>query len=497
MHPVLLDFGDMLKANATGYFPYTPSLPMLYGMREAVTMLFEEGLDNVYARHHRLAEGCRRAVTAWGLTLCARDPKWYSDTVSAIMVPGGFNGADVIDVAYRRYNFALGAGLNKVAGKLFRIGHLGDLNELTLMAGIAGAEMAMRDVGIKVKLGSGVAAARQYWPRPRPRFPPKKGTVPAKSAVAKKPLGVAMSHTRYDPARPRLQRSELAVPGSNPAMFAKALDERGGLRLPRSRGRRGSGRQGAGAYQRDRRPCNKYDWRGHGKTICVRVNGIDTHYYYRDMVDVVEQAGHKLDVILVPKVGVPADVYLTDALLTQIETAKGIRAPDRHRRADRDGTRHGERRGHRPVELAALEAMHFGVADYAASLRARTVSIGGLNPDYPGDQWHAGLCANDRGLPGLRPAADRRPLRGLQGSRRLPLGRDAEAPRSASRGSGRFIRRRSHWPTRSSRRPEAEVDRAEADSGGAGAGGPGREGRRAARRQDDRCGERPHGAERR
>ena len=142
----------MLKANAQGYFPYTPSIPMLYGFRASVDLLLEEGLENVFARHHRLAEGCRRAVAAWGLKVCARDPKWYSDTVSAIMVPQGVNGADVIDVAYRRYNFALGAGLNKMAGKLFRIGHLGDLNEVTLLAGIAGTEMAMHDVGIKVGL---------------------------------------------------------------------------------------------------------------------------------------------------------------------------------------------------------------------------------------------------------------------------------------------------------------------------------------------------------
>lgn len=156
-------FEDMQKANATGYFPYTPSVPMLYGMKESITMLLEEGLDNVFARHRRLAEGCRRAVKAWGLTLCAREPRWYSDTVSAILVPPGFNGADVIDVAYRRYNFALGAGLNKLAGKLFRIGHLGDLNEITLLAGIGGCEMALRDVGIEVELGSGVAAAQRYW----------------------------------------------------------------------------------------------------------------------------------------------------------------------------------------------------------------------------------------------------------------------------------------------------------------------------------------------
>jgi alanine-glyoxylate transaminase / serine-glyoxylate transaminase / serine-pyruvate transaminase len=160
---VFFDFGDMRKANATGYFPYTPSLPMLYGLRESIAMLLEEGLDNVFARHHRLAEGTRQAVKAWGLELCARAPKWNSDTVSAIMVPAGVNAAEVIDIAYRRYNLALGAGLARMAGKLFRIGHLGDLNELMLLGGIAGAEMAMRDAGIKVTPGSGVAAAQEYW----------------------------------------------------------------------------------------------------------------------------------------------------------------------------------------------------------------------------------------------------------------------------------------------------------------------------------------------
>jgi alanine-glyoxylate transaminase / serine-glyoxylate transaminase / serine-pyruvate transaminase len=160
---VFFDFGDMRKANATGYFPYTPSLPMLYGLRESLEILFEEGLENVFARHHRLAEGTRQAVRAWGLELCARAPKWNSDTVSAIMVPPGFNGAEVIDIAYRRYNLALGAGLARMAGKLFRIGHLGDLNELMLVGAIGGAEMAMRDIGIKVTPGSGAAAAQEYW----------------------------------------------------------------------------------------------------------------------------------------------------------------------------------------------------------------------------------------------------------------------------------------------------------------------------------------------
>ncbi len=186
-------FDDMFKANAQGYFPYTPSIPMLYGFRASVDMLLEEGLENVFARHHRLAEACRRAVAAWGLTLCAKAPRWHSDTVSAIMVPQGFNGADVIDVAYRRYNFALGAGLNKMAGKLFRIGHLGDLNEITLLAGIAGSEMAMLDVGIKVEPGSGVAAAQRYWIETQSPLPAKKGAPPAESkpVVARKPAAVA------------------------------------------------------------------------------------------------------------------------------------------------------------------------------------------------------------------------------------------------------------------------------------------------------------------
>jgi alanine-glyoxylate transaminase/serine-glyoxylate transaminase/serine-pyruvate transaminase len=160
---VFFDFGDMIKANATGYFPYTPSLPLLYGLRESIDLLTEEGLDSVFARHHRLAEGVRAAVKAWGLELCARAPKWYSDTVSAVMVPAGINGADVIDVAFRRYDLALGAGLARMAGKLFRIGHLGDLNELMLLGAIAGSEMAMRDVGIRVTPGSGVAAAAEYY----------------------------------------------------------------------------------------------------------------------------------------------------------------------------------------------------------------------------------------------------------------------------------------------------------------------------------------------
>jgi alanine-glyoxylate transaminase/serine-glyoxylate transaminase/serine-pyruvate transaminase len=157
------DFDDMLRSNADGWFPYTPATGLLYGLREALDMLAEEGLDNVSARHHRLAEGVRRGVKAWGLSLCARDKGRASDTVSAIVVPGGHDAAKVIDIAYHRYNLALGAGLMQLAGKVFRIGHLGDLNELMCLAALSGAEMAMRDAGIPVVLGSGVAAAQAYY----------------------------------------------------------------------------------------------------------------------------------------------------------------------------------------------------------------------------------------------------------------------------------------------------------------------------------------------
>jgi len=158
------DYGDMVAANASGYFPYTPSIPMLYGLRESLAMLAEEGLENVFHRHSYLAGGVRAAVfEGWKLTLCAAAPKWHSDTVSAIMVPAGVDGAAVIARAFTRYNLALGAGLSKVAGKLFRIGHLGDLNELMLLGAIAGAEMALLDVGVKLEAGSGAAAAQNYW----------------------------------------------------------------------------------------------------------------------------------------------------------------------------------------------------------------------------------------------------------------------------------------------------------------------------------------------
>ena len=158
------DLQDMQQSNAGGYFPYTPALTLMYGLLESIKMISEEGLDNVIARHHYLAEGVRAAVTqGWSLKLCAQEKRWHSDTVSAVMLPDGIAGTAVIARAYQRYNLSLGGGLSKVAGKLFRIGHLGDMNEIHLMAAINGAEMAMLDCGVPVQPGSGAAAAGNYW----------------------------------------------------------------------------------------------------------------------------------------------------------------------------------------------------------------------------------------------------------------------------------------------------------------------------------------------
>jgi alanine-glyoxylate transaminase / serine-glyoxylate transaminase / serine-pyruvate transaminase len=157
------DFGDMMRANRDGFFPYTPATTLLRGLRASVDLLLAEGLDQVFARHHHLAGGVRRAVAAWGLDLCAREKRWYSDTVSAIRVPSGFDANELIRHAYRRYNLSLGAGLARLSGKVFRIGHLGSLNEIMLLGAIAGAEMAMDDLAFPIELGSGVAAAQRHY----------------------------------------------------------------------------------------------------------------------------------------------------------------------------------------------------------------------------------------------------------------------------------------------------------------------------------------------
>ena len=156
-----LSFDDMMKHNATGHFPYTPATSLLHGLRASLDFLFEEGLENVFDRHWRLAHAVRCGVEAWGLELCAKDPALYSDTVSAIVVPEGFDSGEVLKAAYYRYNLSLGSGLSKVAGKVFRIGHLGNMNEIMVLQALAGAELAMKDCGIQIELGSGVAAAQE------------------------------------------------------------------------------------------------------------------------------------------------------------------------------------------------------------------------------------------------------------------------------------------------------------------------------------------------
>ncbi|MCC7254106.1 L-aspartate--glyoxylate aminotransferase BhcA [Hyphomicrobium sp.] len=157
------DIRDMAKSYASGGFPYTPPVGLLNGLRLATEMLLEEGLENVFSRHHRIAEGVRKAVAAWGLQLCAVRPELYSDTVSAIRVPPGFDANKVVAQALNPYGVAFGTGLGDVAGKVFRIGHLGSLTDVMALSGIAAAEMAMVDLGIPVKLGSGVAAAQEHY----------------------------------------------------------------------------------------------------------------------------------------------------------------------------------------------------------------------------------------------------------------------------------------------------------------------------------------------
>ena len=157
------DLRDQIKHNAEGYFPYTPPIAHLFGLRASLDLLLEEGLANVVARHHRLGEGVRRAIAAWGLKLVARDPKVYSDTVSAIVVPEGVDAKRVIDIAFRKYNLSLGGGTGRLVGKVFRIGHVGDINELMVLGALAGVEMALNDAGIPVELGKGVAAAQGWF----------------------------------------------------------------------------------------------------------------------------------------------------------------------------------------------------------------------------------------------------------------------------------------------------------------------------------------------
>ncbi|MBZ0122501.1 MAG: aminotransferase class V-fold PLP-dependent enzyme [Roseovarius sp.] len=157
------DVRDMAAGYAASGYPYTPAVGLLNGLKLSCEMLLGEGLDAVFARHSRIAEGVRRAVDAWGLDLCAQSPDLYSDTVSAIVVPEGFDAGDVVTHAAEKYGVALGAGLGEVAGRVFRIGHLGSMTDVMALSGIATAEMVMADLGLDIRLGSGVAAAQEYY----------------------------------------------------------------------------------------------------------------------------------------------------------------------------------------------------------------------------------------------------------------------------------------------------------------------------------------------
>lgn len=239
-----------------------------------------------------------------------------------------------------------------------------------------------------------------------------------------------MSHTLYETTIQRVQRCELAVPGSSPGMFEKALNS--GVDFvfldledavaPDDK---------VQARKNIIEALNDLDWKGHGITVSVRINGLDTQYMVRDVVDLVEQAGHKIDTLLIPKAGVYADIYMVQAMVTQLEMQQGLKnriglealietALGMANVEDiaRNGT------------LGRLEALHFGVADYAASNRARTTNIGGLNPDYPGDQWHFAIS---RMIVACR-AYGLRPIDGPFGDIKDPDGFVLAAKRAAALG---------------------------------------------------------------
>ena len=150
--------------NQTGYFPYTPSTNLLYGLSEALDMLADEGLDAVFARHQRWAAGVRAAVSAWGLPIQCADPTVYSPVLTGVIMPAGVDADAVRARIHERFDLSLGTGLGKVKGRMFRIGHLGDSNDLTLLATLAGCEMGLQLAGVQLQ-GSGVQAAMDYFSR--------------------------------------------------------------------------------------------------------------------------------------------------------------------------------------------------------------------------------------------------------------------------------------------------------------------------------------------
>ncbi|MBP5856172.1 aminotransferase class V-fold PLP-dependent enzyme [Marivibrio halodurans] len=168
LNRVFLDVRDMAASYAKGGYPYTPAVGLLNGLRVSSAMLLEEGLANVFARHARIADGVRAAVAAWNLPLCAARPEICSDTVSAIRTPEGFDAGRIVDHAMAKYGVAFGVGLGQLAGKAFRIGHLGSLTDVMTLGGIAAAEMAMSDLGLPIRPGAGVAAAQEVYRADRP-----------------------------------------------------------------------------------------------------------------------------------------------------------------------------------------------------------------------------------------------------------------------------------------------------------------------------------------
>ena len=198
-----------------------------------------------------------------------------------------------------------------------------------------------------------------------------------------------MSHLYYKPARSRLHRSELAVPGSSPQMFEKALNSKADyifLDLEDAV----SPNDKIDARKNVINAVRELNWKENGKTISIRINGLDTHYMYRDVIEIIEEVGDKIDTLLIPKVGSSSDVYMVDCMLNQIEQNKKFKNYIGLECLIETALGMSNIKSI-ATSSSRLEALHFGVADYAASMRARTVVIGGLNPDYPGDQWHHGL----------------------------------------------------------------------------------------------------------
>ncbi len=240
-----------------------------------------------------------------------------------------------------------------------------------------------------------------------------------------------MSHTLYEANVQRVQRCELAVPGSNPGMFEKAM--KSGVDFifldledavaPDDK---------LQARKNVIEAINDLDWAGHGVTVSVRINGLDTQYMVRDVVDLMEQCGEKLNTILIPKVGVYADVYMVEAMVNQLEMQQGLKNKVGIECLIETalGMANVEDIAKQGALGGRLEALHFGVADYAASNRARTTNIGGLNPDYPGDQWHAAIS---RMTVSCR-AYGLRPIDGPFGDIKDPEGYKLAAKRAAALG---------------------------------------------------------------